>query len=71
MGPLDILELTGPAFFSLAYRLPAYDGVMTARLMADDSTNQPQARGSGTARRVDSSQAAIVATPELSSLIEF
>lgn len=36
-------------FFSLVLRLPAYGGVMAARLAKENGPSQPQRRGQGTA----------------------
>lgn len=46
----DIYEMDGPRFFRLAVRLPAYDGVMRARLAnerEDEEPTRPSTRSDG------------------------
>lgn len=38
----DVTTLDGPTFFRLAWRLPAYTGVMQARAIAESETSGPQ-----------------------------
>lgn len=38
----DVMALDGPAFFKLAWRLPAYTGVMQARALAETETGTVQ-----------------------------
>jgi len=38
----DITVMPGRAFFRLAYRLPAYEGVMRARVLAEQEDQQPR-----------------------------
>jgi len=61
--------MSGPRLFALIYRLPAYDGVLTARIAAE--TPQDRTEAPGTARYVDSTQTALKTDPALSGLIEF
>lgn len=43
----DIYDLDGPRFFRMAWRLPAYGGVMAARVLAaDERTTPTPAQGS-------------------------
>jgi hypothetical protein len=43
---LEQVDLTGPRYFALAYRLTAYQGVMAARV--DEEQDRPQARSTPT-----------------------
>jgi hypothetical protein len=38
----DAMTLDGPTFFKLAWRLPAYTGVMQARAIAESESSSPQ-----------------------------
>lgn len=65
--PLTIDDLDAPTFFRLAHRVPAYGGVMAARMAAQQQdTTAPTYRGER--RVVPSTRAALVA--ELGDLIE-
>lgn len=37
----DVLAMDGPAFFKLAWRLPAYTGVMQARAIEESESSAP------------------------------
>lgn len=37
----DIYSMPGPRFFKLAYRIFAYEGVMAARIMAEQEKKRP------------------------------
>lgn len=69
MAPADVLALSGPRFLALSYRLPAYSGVMAARLSASETERRPEAPG-GT-KVVEGSQTALRADPVLAGLIDF
>lgn len=72
MEPLDILSISGPRFFALAYRVGAYDGALAARMAADEAP--ARSRGSSTQnadRTVEGSRAAIESDSALSGLIDF
>jgi hypothetical protein len=69
MAPVDVLALSGPRFLALAYRLPAYSGVMAARMAATETARRPEAQG-GT-KVVGSSQTALRTDPVMSGLIDF
>jgi len=64
--PLTIDDLHAPEFFALAHRVPAYGGVMAARMAAEQQG--PTAPTRGERRVVPSTRAALVA--ELGDLIE-
>lgn len=74
----DIATLDGPRFFRLAWRLPAYQGVMRARLLTERKEQQelPSAT-SGTAAPTGSkdwnpgTQATLMADPDLQGLFSF
>lgn len=65
MEPAEILALSGPHFLALAYRIPAYQGVMAARLAEQEEPHQAP----GTTVQ-DSSEVAIMASP-IADLIDF
>ena len=44
-GIRDMLALPGPVFFSLAYRLSAYQGVMALRAAEQEQEDAPDAPG--------------------------
>ena len=44
-GIRDMLALPGPVFFSLAYRLSAYQGVMALRAAEQEQDDAPGAPG--------------------------
>ncbi|TQS30056.1 hypothetical protein [Microbispora sp. KK1-11] len=64
--PLTIDDLHAPEFFALAHRVPAYGGVMAARMAAQQQG--PTAPTQGERREVPSDHAALAA--ELGDLIE-
>ena len=76
-GIHDIGTLTGPAFFSLAFRLAAYEGVIRARMREAAAEQEGPARpGPLYAPQkprevVPASRAALQAHPEFSKLISF
>lgn len=72
--------MQAPRFFQLAVRVPAYQGVMQARLAAQQhdqspapSTTRPPGRGHKTTpnREVAPTRAAIGADPLLSGIVSF
>jgi hypothetical protein len=67
--------LSGPAFFRLAFRLPAYEGVMRARvaeLLRDEDGPAPQAQASEQQRTVvPATRAALQASPAFQGIISF
>lgn len=65
--PLSIDDIDGPTFFALAHRVPAYGGVMAAR-MAEQQQGPTAPTPQGERRVVPSSRAAL--TAELGDLIE-
>lgn len=65
--PLTIDDLHAPEFFALAHRVPAYGGVMAAR-MAAQQQGPTAPTYQGERRVVPSSRAAL--TAELGDLIE-
>lgn len=69
MAPVEVLGLSGPRFLALAWRLPAYAGVIAARLAQAETERTPEAPG-GT-KTVEGSQAALRADPALAGVIDF
>lgn len=73
----DLGTLTGPAFFRLAFRLAAYEGVIRARMREARAEQEgPPQPGSPYAPQkprevVPASRAALQAHPEFSKLISF
>lgn len=41
LTPAEALELDGPQFLALAYRLPAYSGALVARVAAEQERTRP------------------------------
>lgn len=52
----DPLSLAGPEFFRKAHRLPAYSGVLAARVAATQQRSAPAGRGGGEVRQVPLNQ---------------
>lgn len=72
MNPEDILNLSGPRFFALAYRVGAYDGVVTARMNMAEPTTETRGPANRTAdKTVEGSRAALESDPALSGLIDW
>lgn len=75
----DLLDLSGPLFFKLVWRLPAYEGVMRAVVMAEyDQQSNPGAGASATSPRSPGggewnpgTQATLQADPALKGLFSF
>lgn len=80
-GIRDIRTLTGPAFFRMAFRLAAYEGVIRARFRAahqrqEQSSPSPQRSlygpdGGGQREVVPATKAALQAHPEMSRMFSF
>ncbi|HET9234933.1 MAG TPA: hypothetical protein VFP10_12400 [Candidatus Eisenbacteria bacterium] len=64
----EALEWSGPEFLALAYRLPAYGGVMTARAYENE---RPAGRVPADARRVPGTREAIMANADLAAVVSF
>lgn len=64
----DIESLSGPRFLALAARTAAYQGVMAARIAAQQQAGSEQG---GEVRQVDADQASIAADPALGSLVSW
>jgi hypothetical protein len=72
LDPEEVLEMSGPRFFSLAHRSGAYDGAVAARMAAQSSEQPGRSPGPGKAdKHVESTQSAIRADPALAGIIEF
>jgi hypothetical protein len=72
----DCNALDGPTYFRLAWRLPAYAGVMQARALAAQSADQPRpSQGdSGAARRQEinpGTRATLMAEPAFQGIFSF
>lgn len=72
----DMTRLSGPAFFRLAFRLPAYEGVMQARvrdLLEDDDGSPAVQQQAAPERRtvVPATRAALQADPAFQGIISF
>jgi hypothetical protein len=74
----DITTLDGPTFCHLAWRLPAYEGVMRARALAEAEAAQPAApaqHAPQAARRPQEvnpgSRAALMADPAFKGIFSF
>lgn len=66
------LMLPGPEFLALAYRTPAYGGVMAARIeQGRDDGGTRVDDGDTRVRQVEGRRSAITADPVLSSVIDF
>ena len=63
LTPADILEMSGPHFLALAYRVSAYSGVMASRINAEDTKS--------TKGEVASTPLALQTDPVLSELIDY
>lgn len=66
----EVLEMAFPHFLELAWRMPAYGGVMTARAEAmahREQRDRPRRR----VRQVDGDQQAVEADPLLAAAISF
>lgn len=70
-GMDEIERLTGPRFLSLALRVFAYQGVMTARAMAQQETDTSRSRDDGEVRQVEGTREAITADLALSGLVSW
>lgn len=68
-------KLPGPKFFARAHRLFAYQGVMCARLRAEENGPSGMPAGHapprGDVERVAGTRAALEAHPMISGMIEF
>lgn len=69
MHPQDILALSGPRFFALAYRAGAYDGAVAARIAQQEPAGPAQGRAAD--KTVEGSRAALQADPALAGVIDF
>jgi hypothetical protein len=78
----DITTLSGPVFFKLAWRLPAYQGVMAARARAAEGSGQPATANasaaprsspaaSGPRRVVPATKAALSMDPAFKGILSF
>ena len=74
----DIGALDGPKFFRLAWRLPAYQGVIRARLLAEredrretPSSDRPAASPTGARDWNPGTKTTLMADPALKSLFSF
>lgn len=70
LSPAETLALDAPEFFALAYRLPAYQGVMTVRASEAEGRERRTKRRRGV-RQVDGSREAVRADPLLAEAISF
>jgi hypothetical protein len=80
-GIRDMTQLSGPAFFALAFRLGAYESVMRARFVAQQQASAPAqqqgpvapARSAPQPERteVPATKVALQADPVMSGLISF
>ena len=70
----DITTLDGPTFLRRAWRLPAYQGVMRARLLAEqEDQDEPGARSapSGDRQTNPGTRATLMADPALKGIFSF
>jgi hypothetical protein len=76
----DVMTLDGPTFFRLAWRLPAYTGVMQARAIeetgsstpAPASTQQPFTYGAGAQRDINpGTKTTLLAEPAFAGVFSF
>jgi hypothetical protein len=69
----DIYLMSSARFFILANRLPAYQGVLAARVMQEQEDQKPAPRaGTGETRRVlDASHESIRSDPALAGIVAF
>jgi hypothetical protein len=65
LSPREAMALPGPEYFALCWRLGAYQGVMQARLQAEQD-RQEKAQG-----EVAPTRAAIESTPAAAGLIDW
>lgn len=70
LSPAEAASLSGPEYLGLAYRLPAYQGVIAHRATEQQSRDQRNVRAPG-ARLVDSTKSNIQADPMLRDLVDF
>jgi hypothetical protein len=66
----DPSEISAPDYFALAYRLPAYQGMVAARVSEQQEVERRETGGKR-ARKVESTRASIESDPELGSVISF
>jgi hypothetical protein len=69
LSPAKALALPATEFFALVYRLPFFPGVIAARVAARAEPVGPASIRD--VRKVPSTRTAIMADPELSSVISF
>jgi hypothetical protein len=69
LDPEQAAALPGPEWFALAYRLPAYSGIMRTRVEQEDrNTNRNVKHG---AKLIESERTSIEKDPLLADLIDF
>lgn len=69
MSPKETAALSGPEYFGLAYRLPAYPGIMRARVEQDEKKQTRNVRHGH--KLVESDRTSIERDSLLADLIEF
>lgn len=69
LDPEGILNLSGPQFFSLAYRVGAYDGAVTARMHMQEAPRGSATRGAD--KTVEGSRTALESDSALAGLIDW
>jgi hypothetical protein len=72
-GVRDVTELDGRTFLSLAWRLPAYQGVMRARAIeaAETSDTPPAAARKPQQEAIPVTRAVVAADPMLAGIFSF
>lgn len=68
LSPAEAMALPGPEYLALAYRLPAYPGVMKLRAEAEQDERRSRIRRG---REVDSTRSAILADRDLAQVVSF
>jgi len=63
--------MSGPEYLALAWRLPAYDGVMAARARAEEEENEGKPEGPRTYKPVDERRIVDIHDPAFAGLIEW
>lgn len=71
LTPADVVKMSGPHFLALAYRVSAYDGVITARAQAEDERNGTTTTRGEPGGRVESTPQAIRSDPALADMIDY
>lgn len=69
LAPREVAGLSGPEYMALAYRLPAYQGVMAMRVQQEEERSRKNLRHRD-AKLVDSSKASIQADPLLRDVVD-